>query len=88
MNVQAGKAGAGQITKGLFAMLSGLDSIFSIIKWNRKAIPLGMWKRTTGSRGIHWRLLLYFRLKDDKGLCKRRHGNKDMMESKNLVNIL
>ena len=52
-DVQAGKAGTGQITKGLFAILSGLDSIFSIIKWNRKAIPLGMWKRTTGSREIH-----------------------------------
>lgn len=33
-------------------------------------------------------LLLYFRQKDDEVLCKRRHGNKDIMEGKNLVNIL
>lgn len=59
-NVQAGKAGTGQITKGLFAILSGLDSTFSIIKWNRKAIPFGNMEKDHRKKGDPLETLLLF----------------------------
>lgn len=34
------------------------------------------------------RVLLYFMPKDDRGLHKRRHGSKDLMERDDLINIL
>lgn len=56
VNVQAGKAGTGQIMKGLYIILRGSDSIppqESGTVSVRKATPFGVWEWTTGSREVH-----------------------------------
>lgn len=62
VNVQVGKAETGQIMKGLYIILRGLDSISpqeSRTVSVRKATPFGVWEWTTGSREVHQRLFCY-----------------------------